>query len=155
MRSRLTHIGFAAIILGLLTAAVVGLSRGSGSGDRAYRLEQQLRCPVCQSVSIADSPSTTAQAMRADVERQIRAGRGDQQIIDYFRVRYGDWVQLDPPAQGATLAVWLLPLAATAIGIAMLLARLRHRGDPGPVMSTLDRERVAADLRELREEDEW
>lgn len=148
----MVQVGIAAVILGLLAVAVVGLLRGSGSGDRAYRLEQQLRCPVCQSVSIADSPSTTAQAMRADVERQIRAGRSDQEIIDYFRARYGDWVQLDPPTHGITLAVWLLPLAAAVIGIAVVLARVGRRGDPGAAVSTLDRERVAGTV---REEDEW
>jgi cytochrome c-type biogenesis protein CcmH len=142
MRSRLGQVGIGAVILGMLTIAVVGLVRGSGSGDRAYRLEQQLRCPVCESVSIADSPSTTAQAMRADVERQIRAGRTDQKIIDYFRARYGDWVQLDPPTHGITLAVWLLPLAAAAIGIAVVLARVRRRHDPLAAVT-------------LREEDDW
>ena len=143
MRSRLGQVGVAAVILGLLTVAIVGLARGSGAGDRAYGLEQQLRCPVCESVSIADSSSATAQAMRADVHQQIRAGRSDEQIIDYFRARYGDWVQLNPPAHGVTLAVWLLPLAAAVIGIAMLLARVRHRGYP------------STDLTELAEEDEW
>ena len=152
MRSRLTQLGFAAVILGLLIVAVVGLVRGSGSADRAYRLEQQLRCPVCESVSIADSPSTTAQAMRADVERQIQAGRSDQEIIDYFRARYGDWVQLDPPTHGITLAVWLLPLAAAAIGIAVIPTRVWRRGDPVAAVSTLDPERVPVTL---GEEDEW
>jgi len=142
MRSRLAQVGIAAVILGLLTVAVVGLLRGSGPTDRAYRLEQQVRCPVCQSVSIADSPSQTAQAMRDEVQRQIRAGRTDQQIIDYFRARYGDWVQLDPPAHGVTLAVWLLPLAAAAIGVTVVLTLVRRRHDPVSTVSTLDGEEV-------------
>ncbi|OLT41772.1 cytochrome C biosynthesis protein [Saccharomonospora sp. CUA-673] len=131
MRSRLLHGGTVLAVLALLGLAVVGLLTGGSAGgeNRAYEIEQRLRCPVCKSVSIAESPSDSAGAMRAIVAEQVAAGRSDQQIIDYFRARYGDWVLLDPPASGTTLPLWLLPIAALAVG-GIALAALRRRRVP-------------------------
>lgn len=150
MRNRLVQGGIAALILGLLAVAAAGLAGGSRPASRAYRIEQELRCPVCQSVSIAESPSQTAQVMRAEVVRQVRAGRSGQQIIGYFRARYGDWVVLDPPARGVTLGLWLLPLIAAITGIAALLARARHSRAAPPPVPVPDRERVAAAVAAIR-----
>lgn len=154
MRSRLLRAGTAVAMLGLLAVVLVGLATGGGSnGDRAYELEQRLRCPVCKSVSIAESLSDTALAMRATVDEQIAVGRSDEQIIDYFRGRYGDAVLLDPPLRGSTMALWILPLAAAAAGLAVVVTR--HRGRPAGVeeLDDEDRDRVAAALGRMRAAD--
>lgn len=152
MRNRVLQVGLLAGIVALLVVAVVGmLATGSTPKDRAYELEQRLRCPVCQSVSIADSPSETAQTMRVAVAEQVAAGRSDEQIIDYFRARYGDWVLLDPPATGPTLLVWLLPLAGAVIGTAALLTmRARRRQEPDADLTAEQRDRLARALDEAR-----
>jgi cytochrome c-type biogenesis protein CcmH len=143
MRNRwLPHAGLAVAIVTLLAVAVVGLlTAGSGPTDRAYELEQRLRCPVCQSVSIAESPSETAQTMRIAVAEQVAADRTDQEIIGYFRARYGDWVLLDPPPSGSTLPLWGLPVAAVVVGGAALFV-LRRRPEPGGDLTAEQRERV-------------
>ncbi len=153
MRRRLGNIAVAAAILALLTVALLGLDRGRPSGDRAYALERQLRCPVCTSVSIAESTSGTATAMRAGVEEQIAAGRSDQQIVDYFRARYGDWVLLDPPARGTTLLLWALPVGALVLGVAVLALRRTARPDHGAQVDETDRAQIAAALARLRADD--
>lgn len=152
MRNRLLHASLLAAIVALLAVAVIGmLATGSTTKDRAYKLEQRLRCPVCQSVSIADSPAETAQAMRIAVAEQVAAGRSDEQIIDYFRARYGDWVLLDPPATGPTLLVWLLPLAGAAIGtVALLTMRARRSSGRGAELTGEQRERLAHALDRAR-----
>ncbi len=127
MRERLARWGSLGAIVVLLAVAAAGLLAGGGpTAERDYRLEKQLRCPVCRTVSIAESPSQTAQAMRTTVEEQIRAGKTDQQILDYFTARYGDWILMAPPARGRGLVVWLLPLGAAALGAMVLLARRRR-----------------------------
>lgn len=151
MRSRLLHAGTTVAILGLLAVVLIGLARGGRpSGDRAYELEQRLRCPVCKSVSIAESLSDTALAMRVTVDEQIAAGRSDDQIIDYFRARYGDWVLLDPPFQGSTLALWMLPLGAAAVGLAVVVTRRRKRPAAVEDVDDEDRDRIAAALERMR-----
>ena len=146
-----------AAIAALITVTVVGLLGRSGPPDRAYSLEQRLRCPVCKSVSIAESPSDTATGMRQIVQSQVRAGRSDQQILDYFRARYGDWILLDPPAAGATLPLWLLVAAALAAGAAAMWL-LARRGallaDSVPPLTDEQRAQVAAAAAQLARRDD-
>lgn len=143
-------------VAALITVTVVGLLGRSGRPDRAYSLEQRLRCPVCKSVSIAESPSDTATGMRQIVQTQVRAGRSDQQILDYFRARYGDWILLDPPAAGATLPLWLLVAAALAAAAAvlwLLARRWARRADPVTPLSEDQRAQVAAAAEQLARRD--
>ncbi|WP_439659449.1 cytochrome c-type biogenesis protein [Lentzea sp. HUAS TT2] len=150
MRRPSVRWGSGLLLVVLLAVAVAGLVTGAGRpADRAYELEQRLRCPVCKSVSVADSPSDTAQAMRQVVREQIAAGRTDDQVIDHFRARYGDWVLIDPPMSGRTLALWILSAATIAAGATLFTLRWTRREKPAEP-STEDRELVAAALEQTR-----
>jgi cytochrome c-type biogenesis protein CcmH/NrfF len=118
----------------LATVVVVGLAQGPPSPeDRAGALAARLRCPDCQSISVAESDSQTARAIREEIGRMVADGRSDQQVLDYFVARYGRWVLQDPPPRGTTLLVWLLPLAGLAAGVGALASyhhRARRRATP-------------------------
>ena len=151
MRERTGRAGVPALVLLLLAVVVAGITAGGGApGDRAYELESRLRCPVCKTVSIAESLSDTASAMRATVEQQIEAGRSDEEIIEYFTDRYGEWVLMDPPVRGDMLALWLVPLLALLAGVSVIAGR---RGVPAadpPDLSEEDRARVAGAVARMR-----
>lgn len=150
MRDRVRRAGVLGAIVVLLGVAVTGLVFGTGRPtDRAYELEQRLRCPVCKSVSIAESMSDTAVAMRATVDEQIEAGRSDPEIIAWFTERYGEWVLLDPPADGDTLPLWLIPLGVAAAAVVLVLTRRRPADDHGQ-LSDADRERVSEAVAGMR-----
>ena len=150
MPKRLRRAGVLGAILVLLGVVAAGLLSGSGRpADRAYDLEQRLRCPVCKTVSIAESMSDTAVAMRATVEQQVEAGRSDEEIIAYFTDRYGDWVLMDPPARGNTLPLWLIPVAVGGAGVALLLTRRRPAPEPDD-LTDADRERVSEAVARMR-----
>jgi cytochrome c-type biogenesis protein CcmH len=135
--ARRGSLAIAIAALGLLAVTVLMLLTATRPApDRVQELSERLRCPVCKSVSIAESPSETATAMRQAVADQVAAGRTDEQIVDYFRARYGDWVLLDPPRRGTTLPLWLASLAAVGVGAAIVLARTRRR----PNANALDEE---------------
>lgn len=114
----------------LAAVVVVSLLVASRSGtptieQRAHRLDTQLRCPVCQGLSVADSPSSTSQAIARDVLHRVQAGQTDQAIRDYYVDRYGSWILLSPSGPGAPL-VWLLPLAGFAAALVLLTAAFRR-----------------------------
>jgi len=117
------------IIAGVVTIAlaavvVIGLIQGDRTDeDRARSIGSRVKCPVCQGVAIADSPSETARAMMDVVEERIADGWSDDQIIDYFSERYTDSIVIDPPFSGNTLLVWLLPALAVVAGIFMIFTR--------------------------------
>lgn len=151
MRNRWVQAGVVGLILASITVVAVGLlSGGRDDRNRAYELEQQLRCPVCTSVSIAESMSETARTMRGKVDQLIGAGRTDRQILDYFRSRYGEWVVLDPPVRGNTLLVWLLPVLAGVAGVAVVLLRSRSSRTAPEGISTDRRQQVAREMTRVR-----
>jgi cytochrome c-type biogenesis protein CcmH len=114
----------AVVTVGLAAVVVVGLVMGDRTDeDRARAIGSRVKCPVCQGVAIADSPSETARAMMDVVEERIAEGWSDQQIIDYFRERYTDSIVIDPPFAGNTLLVWLLPGVAVVAGVFMIASR--------------------------------
>lgn len=116
------------IVVGLLTAP-------PQPADRVEALASRLRCPVCQSVSVAESPSETARAMREIIAQQVAEGRSDEEIVAFFVDRYGEWVILAPPARGGTLALWLLPPAVLLIGVVLATGRRRRLRLPGASLS--------------------
>jgi cytochrome c-type biogenesis protein CcmH len=80
----------------------------------------QLRCPVCQGLSIQDSPSELSQQMRTVVKEQLAAGKSEQEVKDYFISKYGEWILLEPQAHGFNLLVYALP-ALLVLGGAIFL----------------------------------
>ena len=78
---------------------------------RTREVAAGLRCPVCQGLSIQDSPSELAVQMKDLVREQLRAGKSREEVEAYFVSKYGEWVLLEPKARGANLIVYLLPVA--------------------------------------------
>ena len=75
-----------------------------------------LRCPVCQGLSVADSPSSMARNMKAEVREKLAAGYDQEQILAYFERSYGEFVRLEPPMRGVNWLVWFGPVAVLVAG---------------------------------------
>ncbi len=88
-------------------------------------IASELRCVVCQNLSVADSPSDTAQEMRAIIHDQVAAGKTPQQIKDYFVSKYGEWVLLAPTKKGFSLFAWVLPFVVLVAGLVLGILFLR------------------------------
>ena len=131
-------------VAALVIAAALAIGTTSRSGgtatieDRAQEIAAGLRCPVCQNLSVADSPSRLAGEMRAEIASRLRAGASGDDVRAYFVERYGDWVLLEPPRSGFNLIPWVLPMAALLAGLAGLVAFLRRR--PRSDAATVPRE---------------
>jgi cytochrome c-type biogenesis protein CcmH len=100
-------------------------------------LAAQLRCPVCQGLSIQDSPSELAQQMRDVVRQQLHDGQSPDQVKQFFVARYGQWILMAPPASGFNWLVYALPAVALIGGIALVVVLVRRwttaPDAPGPV----------------------
>jgi cytochrome c-type biogenesis protein CcmH len=118
------------------------LAGGSDDGvptadDRVHQIAAGLRCPVCQNLSVADSPSRLAGEMRAEIAAKLDAGQTPEQIRAFFVDRYGEWVLLAPTKRGLNLLPWAVPIVGVMAGAALWFALVRRR--PG-------RERPAAEV---------
>ncbi|HYK03628.1 MAG TPA: cytochrome c-type biogenesis protein [Thermoanaerobaculia bacterium] len=87
-----------------------------------------LRCPVCQGMSVADSPAEMAVNMKGQVHELLQRGYTEEQILTYFERSYGQFVLLRPKFEGTTTLVWLLPAVALLIGAAVLVVTFRRLG---------------------------
>lgn len=97
---------------------------------RAQALFDDIRCVVCQHESIADSPAGVAADMRRLVREQIQAGASDEQIRQDLVRRFGDFVLFKPPLRPGTLLLWLGPIAALLMALALLLRPRRATEEP-------------------------
>jgi cytochrome c-type biogenesis protein CcmH len=94
---------------------------------RVQALGKELRCAVCQGLSVADSPSSMARAQLDKIRELVSDGKSDQEVRDCFVARYGEWVLLQPRAEGVNLLVWLGPVALL-VGGAFVISRQVRRG---------------------------
>lgn len=92
---------------------------------RTAEVASQLRCPVCQGLSIQDSPSELSQQMRAVVKDQLRAGKSPDEVKAYFISKYGEWILLEPKAHGFNALVYALPVLLVAVGLGVIVIAVR------------------------------
>ncbi|MGQ0815747.1 MAG: cytochrome c-type biogenesis protein [Gemmatimonadota bacterium] len=92
---------------------------------RTSEVAAVLRCPVCQGLSLNDSPSELSQQMRVIVKEQLRAGKSPEEVKAYFVSKYGEWVLLEPKAAGMNLIVYLAPLLLLLGGGALIVFTVR------------------------------
>ncbi len=143
--SRTRWIVAAAILAVALALAWSARPQPVTDSERVDRISAELRCPVCQGLSVQDSPSETARSMRALVAQRVAEGRSDDEIRAEFRASYGDWILLTPPLASPSGLVWLAPLAAVALGTWLAWTRARA---PAPAVAPPTDEQTRR-LREL------
>lgn len=85
------------------------IDQDSALEARTSVLASQLRCAVCQGISIQESPSALAREMRDVVKEQLRAGRTPEEVKAYFVSKYGEWILLAPTPRGLNLLLYVLP----------------------------------------------
>ncbi|HEX5505138.1 MAG TPA: cytochrome c-type biogenesis protein CcmH [Thermomicrobiales bacterium] len=118
------------LLLALLLAcalggALAGGARADALDDEVRQIAEQLRCPVCQGETVADSQAPISVQMRGIIREKLQAGETRDQILQYFVARYGVGILADPPARGFTLGVWVVPIVVLVVGLGLVFAVLR------------------------------
>ncbi|NJD09701.1 MAG: cytochrome c-type biogenesis protein CcmH [Gemmatimonadetes bacterium] len=90
------------------------------------QLASELRCPVCQGLSLQDSPSELSQEMRVIIREQLLAGRSVAEVKQYFVAKYGEWILLEPEPHGFNLTVYIAPVLLLLGGAAFLYFTARR-----------------------------
>ncbi|HEX7224652.1 MAG TPA: cytochrome c-type biogenesis protein CcmH [Candidatus Limnocylindria bacterium] len=110
----------------------------TGPAERADALAAELRCPDCQGLSVADSPTAAAREIRRQIDELVAAGATDDAVREHFVARYGEWILLAPRAGIA----WIVPFAVALVGVAVLaLVMARRRSHSAPPVAPSDAER--------------
>jgi cytochrome c-type biogenesis protein CcmH len=84
------------------------------------KITKNLRCLICQGQSVYDSDSEFAISIKALVDKKLEEGFSENQIYDFFKEKYGDWILYDPELNKNTYILWLLPIFIFLIGGAII-----------------------------------
>ena len=89
--------------------------------DKRNKITKNLRCLICQGQSVYDSDSEFANSLKIVVDKKLKEGLSEDQIYEYFKTKYGDWILYDPSLNKNTYILWLLPILIFFIGGAIIL----------------------------------
>lgn len=115
------------MIAALVMAVVIGADTplaDAGDEARAQSLMREIRCVVCDSEPVSHSTADIAMDMRRQIRQQVDAGQSNDDIRQFFKDRYGQYVLLRPPSDGAGMLIWLFPFALLVGVGGMIAARL-------------------------------
>lgn len=93
---------------------------------QASALMDTIRCVVCQGQPISGSNAGLAGDMRRLIRERTAAGETPEEVRSWLISKYGDWVSFKPQVKTATLPLWIIPLSALIMGIALVKRRLKR-----------------------------
>ena len=88
--------------------------------DMKSKITKNLRCLICQGQSVYDSDSEFANSLKIVVDKKLQEGLSEDQIYEFFKTKYGEWILYDPGLNKNTYILWLLPLLIFLIGGAII-----------------------------------
>ena len=88
--------------------------------DLQNKITKNLRCLICQGQSVYDSDSEFAISLKVLIKKKIEEGQNENQIYDYLKNKYGEWILYDPEFNKNTYFLWLLPILMFFIGGAII-----------------------------------
>ena len=68
-----------------------------------------------------DSDSEFAISLKTLVKKKLNEGSSEEEIYNYLKDKYGEWILYDPGFSKNTYFLWLLPLLMFLIGGAIIL----------------------------------
>ena len=88
--------------------------------DLQIKITKNLRCLFCQGQSVYDSDSEFANSLKALINDKLEEGNNEEQIYDYLKDKYGEWILYDPTFNKNTYILWLLPILMFVLGGAII-----------------------------------
>jgi cytochrome c-type biogenesis protein CcmH len=101
--------------------------RDAAQEARFQRLSSELRCPMCQNETLADSNAPIAHDLRRQIFDMMQAGKSDDEIKAWLVQRYSRFILYQPPVQPSTWLLWFGPLAVLLVGAAVVAVQVRRR----------------------------
>ena len=98
-----------------------------GLEARARSISQDLRCLVCRNESIDESDAEVAKDLRLLVRERILEGDADDEVLAFIVHRYGEYVLLNPRANGANIVLWAAGPVMLLIALGLGFGYVRRR----------------------------
>lgn len=147
MKSRWAWLGLGLVLAVALVIGAQGRSGPMTQAQRVHHIASEIRCPTCRNQSAAESDAAAAKAVRDEIDRRVKAGQSDGEIVAFMVSRYGSDILLKPEGSGVASLVWILPVVGVVVAVgALAFAFARWRARPGVSVSEEDRALVEREL---------
>tara|TARA_Y100000310_G_scaffold339921_1_gene434125 strand:+ start:524 stop:892 length:369 start_codon:yes stop_codon:yes gene_type:complete len=88
------------------------------------KISKNIRCLICQGQSIYDSQSDFAISMKLVIEKKLNQGFSENEIYEFLKNKYGQWIIYDPEFNKKTFILWILPILLFLLGGAIIYRKL-------------------------------
>jgi len=138
----------------LLLACALALALPAAAADTWHQeLWTGLMSPFCPGRILIDCPSPQAAELREWIAAQEAAGRSRQEVEAQLYAQFGDVILQAPKPRGFGLAAYVIPLAAFAVGGAVVWLFLRRQSRGGPLEPPPARAAVDPEVERLIDEE--
>jgi len=132
------------LLIGCAQAAIEELEFQNLQQEERYQyLIDVMRCPMCLNSNLSGSDAPIAADLRAEIHAQIMEGKSDDDIIDFMKARYGDFIMYRPPLNQVTVLLWFGPVALLLLGFVVARRLLKQQQTALAGNDSLSREESA------------
>ena len=113
------------VLISYLLISSVFLIHSQSYETIKIEITKNLRCLVCQGQSIYDSDSEFANSIKLVVDKKLNEGSTKEEIYEFLKNKYGDWILYDPKWTKNTYLLWLIPILIFLFGGFLIFKKLK------------------------------
>ena len=99
-------------------------SHANEINTKVDKITKNLRCLICQGQSVYDSQSDFAVSMKLVVKNKIDEGKEEEEIYDYLKNKYGEWIVYEPELNQNTFLLWSIPMILFVFGGLLIIRKV-------------------------------
>ena len=107
----------------LVIFSFVKLNSAEKNEELKNKITKNIRCLICQGQSVYDSESDFAVSIKLIIDKKLNEGLNENEIYDFLKKQYGEWISYDPEFNKKTFILWILPILLFFIGGAIILRK--------------------------------
>ena len=92
--------------------------------SKVEEISKNLRCLICQGQSVYDSNSEFALSVKTLISEKLAAGNSEDDIYNFLKSKYGNWIVYEPEINKFTFLLWLLPIFLFIFGGLLIVRKL-------------------------------
>ena len=107
----------------VITFNFIELNSSENNDELKNKISKNIRCLICQGQSVYDSQSDFAISIKLIIERKLNEGLNENEIYDFLKNQYGQWISYDPEFNKKTFILWISPILLFIIGGAIIVRK--------------------------------
>tara|TARA_Y100000590_G_scaffold13596_1_gene16410 strand:+ start:2527 stop:2907 length:381 start_codon:yes stop_codon:yes gene_type:complete len=108
----------------LFFLTIINFNSAFAEASKVDEISKNLRCLICQGQSIYDSNSEFALSIKTLISDKLASGNSEDDIYNFLKAKYGDWIVYEPEFNKYTLILWILPLFLFIFGGLLIVRKV-------------------------------